>query len=493
MFEPGERLGDNYEVLEFISVGADAEVYRVLNRTDNHEYAAKVPLDGNASHQFQHENEIYRVVREKTNSDHLVKVHPAIEHEGCPIIIMEFLKGRSLQNVIDAEKPKSEARIHRIVTNILEGLNELHRAGIIHCDIKPSNVILTKRGAVLFDFSASLIEKEVDQNSPRRGSKNYMPPDELPSFAWDVYSVGVIYYQLFLGAPPNWVRNTTDKTSTAPTLTLPEHFGKYLGARPIIMKALSLDPEQRYQHAGTMLEDLTKPLRSGRFLEGIRIFDRRYPALLKTAGVLLAVLVIGFLGVSYYLNKRAAKQDQEKTIQVHGDADEYAQEMSTVLSLNPPALIAALGELPETDKVSNELKKAEIKDQKLKSYEGLVLGISGIALYTGARGEIDSYELELRFQQLSGGRNEKVTRDLDWSIKQKAFVWNGDRYLLIAGVTQHTLVEVRLEGRKRWFNKDYRAPVLPFTQLQPAGDGFFEFKDDGQQFGLRFDGRFFAP
>ncbi|MDP0496337.1 MAG: serine/threonine-protein kinase [Verrucomicrobiota bacterium JB024] len=472
-FDPGEVIGNNYEVLEFVKEGADAEVYRVRNLTDGQEYAAKVPKNANAYGQFEHEIELYNILSKHKTSEHLARIHPSIDHHGCPVFIMEFLHGHTLAEEVKSGKALRPRYIVRIIKDILSGLAELHRAGIIHCDVNPNNIMLTRHGAVLFDLSAGVLYDKVDTRTPRRGTKGYMPPDEHLSYAWDIYSVGVIYYQLLLGDYPAWTRPIGGVNETTKSLSIPEKFGRYLGARPIVEKALRLDPEQRYRDAQQMLAQMRNPVHSQRLFAGMNIFKRRHPlsfyVLAGLSTVVIAVVLIG------------SRWSAERT-----------EDLRQTYSLNLSELDHGLAGCFLSWEAWGLKKEIQVQQSALDSPEGAIVKIDEVLLRLDDDGK-NEYTLTLEFTSLANGEAESVEFPLEWSEAKGGYCLNQKHAKVVKGVTSRTRVLIKLKRhRSIVWDKKYSTPGRLFQELQPAPDGWMHLEDDGMTFRLRIGGAYLS-
>ncbi|MGH7496097.1 MAG: protein kinase domain-containing protein [bacterium] len=197
----------------------------------------------------------------------IVQVHDLLEHEGTWFIVMQFVEGLTLAQVIEREGPLPYQRVSTICKQILSALGYAHRAGVIHRDIKPGNVILTLEGAVkVADFGLAKYERSpaLTQSSSVAGTPYYMSPEQVKNLAnvdhrSDLYAIGMTLYEMLTGrtpfppgsAPIDIMNAILEEQFPSPSrifTSVPKPLGE------IVMKALAKNPSKRYQTADEMLK-----------------------------------------------------------------------------------------------------------------------------------------------------------------------------------------------------------------------------------------------
>ncbi|HET6633684.1 MAG TPA: serine/threonine-protein kinase [Streptomyces sp.] len=186
----------------------------------------------------------------------VVAVHDIAEHEGRPVIVMELVDGPSLDDVLRRDGPLHPAEAARVGAEVLRALGAAHRAGVLHRDVKPGNVLLERSGrVVLTDFGIAAVEDPADGATTSLtgtgdlvGSLDYLAPErargEKPGPPSDVGSLGATLYAAVEGASP-FRRTSTWSTLTAivvEPLPEPRRAGP-LG--PVLAQFLHKDPAQR--------------------------------------------------------------------------------------------------------------------------------------------------------------------------------------------------------------------------------------------------------
>jgi len=150
--QPGTRLG-NYEVLSELGAGGMGEVYKAKDLKLGREVAIKVlpeemSADPSRLRRFEQEARAASAL----NHPNIVTIYEIGEHEGTPFIAMEYVKGRTLREIL-ADGPLPNDKLIRYATQLAEGLAKAHQAGIVHRDLKPENIIISEDGFVkILDF-----------------------------------------------------------------------------------------------------------------------------------------------------------------------------------------------------------------------------------------------------------------------------------------------------------------------------------------------------
>src|SRR5690242_2593003 len=270
-------LGDRYELDGVVGRGGMAEVYRARDlRLDRTVAIKTLRTDLARDETFQ-----IRFRREAQNAASLN--HPAIvavydtgeekapTGEVIPYIVMEFVQGRTLKDVLAAEGRLMPRRALEITGDICSALEFSHRHGIIHRDIKPGNVMLTPTGQVkVMDFGIARAlasgATTMTQTSAVIGTAQYLSPEQARGEAVDarsdVYATGCVLFELLCGHPPfvgdnpvsvayQHVREDPRPPSASNPDVTPD-------IDAVVLKALAKNPLNRYQSAAEMRADLLR-------------------------------------------------------------------------------------------------------------------------------------------------------------------------------------------------------------------------------------------
>ncbi len=198
---------------------------------------------------------------------------PGPDGTAIPFIVMEFVEGRTLRDIIKSEGKLPPRRAMEIISEVCGALDFSHRNGIIHRDIKPANVMITRTGAVKvmdFGIARALADNGATVTSTAAviGTAQYLSPEqargESVDARSDVYSTGCLMYELLTGQPPFRgdspvaVAYQHVRESAPPPSAIVPGLPRELDS--IVMKALAKNPMNRYQSSGEMRADLQRAL-----------------------------------------------------------------------------------------------------------------------------------------------------------------------------------------------------------------------------------------
>lgn len=247
----GSRLG-KYRLVKRIGVGAYATVYAALDTLLGIKVALKIPSDAAMSTELL--DEFRREVRLTMRLDHpnIMPIRDATFLDGH-FVIVSPLADRTLDDRLRNRMAFETA--FEIATQLLEAVSHAHQQGVIHCDIKPENILMFERNRIrLADFGiAKAAQKTVSGSGT--GTVGHMAPEQAmgkPSMRSDVFSIGLIAYRMLAGCWPEYPFNwPMPGTANLRRRAHPELVA-------IIRKSLAFNPRHRYRDATQMIAEWKK-------------------------------------------------------------------------------------------------------------------------------------------------------------------------------------------------------------------------------------------
>jgi serine/threonine protein kinase len=241
----------------------------------------------------------------------LVAVYDVGEEDGLPFIVMEYVEGETLAELMARTGSLDVDRAVDLLLQVCAGLQHAHAAGLVHRDIKPQNILVRSDGVAKvadFGIARTLQATKLTQTGAVLGTAAYLAPEQAAgepvTASADVYSLGAVAYELVSGRPPYRVESLADLAVAQrhPPAPLPGVPGEIEGA---ILRALSADPKAR-PSAAELARELaqastdapTEPLPAP-WAPAPRTIHVSRRALLGGAGVLAAALIAGGLAIAY--------------------------------------------------------------------------------------------------------------------------------------------------------------------------------------------------
>lgn len=285
----GTTLAGRYEIIARVGGGGMALVYKALDNLLNRYVAVKV-----LRQQFVHDEEFIRRFRREAQSaaslshPNVVSIYDVGQEEDTHFIVMEYIEGHNLNEIIQDRAPLQTEEAVRISIQICDALDHAHQNRIIHRDIKPHNILIGRNGRVKvtdFGIARAVTSSTITQTGSVVGSVHYFSPEHAKGVSTgeksDLYSLGIVLYQMltgklpFLGESPISVAlKHLQEPFDEPRLVNP-HIPQ--SVENIILKSMRKNPAERYQSAAEMMRDLETCLSAERVHEQKVTFVSRTP------------------------------------------------------------------------------------------------------------------------------------------------------------------------------------------------------------------------
>jgi tetratricopeptide (TPR) repeat protein/predicted Ser/Thr protein kinase len=317
------QVGDTlagYRVVERIGRGGMGDVYRAWDDRLKRPVAIKAArtaanFDEIARRRFLRETRVAC----RVNHPYVATVYDVIEENGQPYLIMEYIEGRQLGEVVADDRPDLAA-ISGYALEIAEALAAIHAEGIVHRDLKPANVMITRAGHIkVMDFGVALPERSGTLSSSDTeptltrvghavGTINYMSPEQVAGRSVDgrsdLFSLGIVLYEAITDEHP-FLRESALATASAIVSDAPgsgsePHTLTEAGPiRQVVMRLLEKDPDARYDSAESLVADLRAVVRGeplpSFLIRPSKTGARRLRAIVTAAVAALALATAGAL------------------------------------------------------------------------------------------------------------------------------------------------------------------------------------------------------
>lgn len=287
MIMKGQKINDRYQIIKSIGEGGMANVYLAYDTILDRNVAVKV-LRGDLSNDEKFVRRFQREALSASSLSHpnIVEVYDVGEDNGNYFIVMEYIEGKHLKEVLKKRGKLTLSETIDIISQICDGLAEAHDHYIIHRDIKPQNIMILDSGLVKitdFGIAMAINSTQLTQTNSVMGSVHYLPPEQASgkgsTMQSDIYSLGIMLYELLTGTLPFRGENAVEIALKQLKEPLPDIKEK-LPELPnsiinILKRSTAKNPKNRYNDAREMLSDINTAMSPDRLNEPI--IEYEYP------------------------------------------------------------------------------------------------------------------------------------------------------------------------------------------------------------------------
>ena len=268
MITKGQKINDRYKIIKTIGEGGMANVYLANDEILNREVAVKI-LRGDLAEDDKFVRRFQReaISASSLNHPNIVEVYDVGEDNGSYFIVMEYINGITLKNLVKKRGKLSLTEIIDIMKQLTSGISCAHKNNIIHRDIKPQNVMILDDGKIKitdFGIATALNSIEMTQTNSVMGSVHYLPPEQAngkaTTFKSDIYSLGILMYELLTGTIPFKGETAVEVAMKQLKEDLPSVVKKNpdipQSVENILIKACAKNPKNRYETVDEMHDDI---------------------------------------------------------------------------------------------------------------------------------------------------------------------------------------------------------------------------------------------
>ena len=268
MITKGQIINDRYEIIKSIGEGGMANVYLAQDKILNRKVAIKV-LRGDLANDEKFIRRFQREAIAASSLSHptIVEMYDVGEDNGTYYIVMEYVEGRTLKQLLKKRGTLTIPEVIDIMTQLTDGIAHAHDSYIIHRDLKPQNIMISDDGAIKitdFGIAMALNSTQLTQTNSVMGSVHYLPPEQASgkgsSTKSDIYSMGILMFELLTGKLPFKGDNAVEIALKHMKDPLPS-IRKINPEIPqsienIIIKATAKNPNNRYNNVREMNKDI---------------------------------------------------------------------------------------------------------------------------------------------------------------------------------------------------------------------------------------------
>ena len=276
MITKGQKINDRYEIIKSIGEGGMANVYLAHDTYLDRDVAIKV-LRGDLAGDEKFVRRFQREALAASSLSHpnIVEMYDVGEDNGTYYIVMEYIKGMTLKQLIKKRGALTLSECLDIMTQLTDGVDCAHASYIIHRDLKPQNIMIQDNGEIKitdFGIAMAINNTQLTQTNSVLGSAHYLPPEQASgkgtTVKSDIYSMGILFYELLTGSLPFKGDSAVEIVLKQVKDDIPSvrDFDKSIpqSVENIVLRATAKNPKNRYSSAKEMHDDIVSCLNEDR-------------------------------------------------------------------------------------------------------------------------------------------------------------------------------------------------------------------------------------
>ena len=423
MIMKGQKINDRYQIIKTIGEGGMANVYLAYDTILDRNVAVKV-LRGDLANDEKFVRRFQREALSASSLSHpnIVEVYDVGEDNGLYYIVMEYIEGKHLKQLLKKRGSLTIREVVDIMTQLTDGLSAAHDSYIIHRDIKPQNIMILENGLIKitdFGIAMALNATQLTQTNSVMGSVHYLPPEQAigkgATIQSDVYSMGILMYELLTGSVPYKGENAVEIALKHIKESIPyvkkDNANIPNSVANIVKRATAKNLKNRYLDAREMNEDLKTCLDESRIEE--EEFEFEFPEIeedKKSKKTLAELENVNIEEPKKEKDKVVSKQITEEDIKTHENKLLLILAVVfTTLIVIVTALIFLLPKLTENP----DIKIPDVKNMSVVEAEN-ILESAGFNVATETK-DINSKDIEV-------GNVVKTSPDIGRTVKEGSII-----------------------------------------------------------------------
>ncbi len=301
-----EILKEKYDVIRKIGRGGMAEIYLARDKSSNKEVALKLLHPEKKNHEADRKRFLSEIkLTKRIDSPYVVKVFDYRWDDEIQYIAMEYIEGEILKNYIARRTKLTVDEAVEFSKQLALGFEEIHRAGIVHRDIKSSNIMISDHGQVkIIDFGIAITDESerLTKTDNVIGSVQYIAPeilDQKPiTHKSDIYALGILMFEMLTGSVPFSGKDAIETALQHKRSSVP-HVNKIFDSIPqsvtnVVIRATAKDASKRYSSMYEVYKDVSTSLNSERIYEPVVNLDKKekmtFKRLMNSKGMLIGII-----------------------------------------------------------------------------------------------------------------------------------------------------------------------------------------------------------